>query len=232
MKQKKSGITQEWCEDFKREATINVSPERITEVSNIMLKYHSYFIAVANNYLKSLEDANDVVSEVKLKLLEAKNGKGLLFDNNIGSGKTYVVSAIRNMCFNISHEYKPVVVPIEPYDDTTNIISEIPTGIQNLLEEETNNNLNTIIHKHLNNLKPEDRYILECLFGFNGAIKSEKELSLELGISVPGVSLRKNRLLKRLSKLNELDDYYHNDYCDRCYDHYYESGTKMSKSYK
>lgn len=160
--------------------------KRRTDLNGI----HSYFEKYAGllcnyaySYLNDRNEAEDVVQDVFLRILEKEK---VVFANDIAF-KTYLLNAIRNACINLLKKRNPVLY-------TADILN------YQIIDEEFSTIDERVIHrlqKEIFDLPPQTQKIITAIFYRR---LSYKEVAAELDISVNTVKSLLESGIKKLRK--------------------------------
>ncbi len=169
----------------------------ILSFEKLFRKYHGSLVMFANKFTSDIKDAQDIVQEVFLVLLD-KPGQ---IHSSPGS---YLFTAVRNRCLNLIRQRN---ASFKVRDELTRRIAEYEKSVflheedpmKSLLEKD----LEEIISTLLDQLPERCRTIF--LLSRNDFLKN-KEISEKLGISVKAVEKQITKAISFLRK--ELQEYY------------------------
>ena len=149
----------------------------------VFQKYGGLLCNYAYSYLNNRNEAEDVVQDIFLRLLEKEN---ISFSDDT-STKTYLLNSVRNACFNILKRKNPVFY-------TADLIN-----YQIIDEEFTSMDENLIfnLQKEIFTLPPQTQKIVIGIFYRN---LKYKEIADELNISVNTVKSLLEAAIKKLRK--------------------------------
>ena len=161
----------------------------------IYVHYHASLCVFAKSFVNDIDEAEEIVQNVILKLWEQKES---LY--KIISLKSYLYRAVRNTCLNYIKHQKIV----QQYKDAAWIkLKEIESDFVNPYQ-------NTELEEHINNaiaeLPERCREVFE-LSRFDGL--KNKEISAKLSISVKAVEANITRALSSLRK--KIEAYTHSE---------------------
>ena len=126
-------------------------------------------------------DAEDIVSEAFAKLFCKVLSGDLQRDNLNG----YVYTIVKNKCYQYTEQKKKNIVEIKEF-------------LPEMIEEESNNDLLTMLNAAFNRLGEQCKKLLS---GFYWEDKDHKEMAQEMGISEDASRQRKRECMKKLRGL-------------------------------
>lgn len=136
--------------------------------------------AVADRYLHDEEQSKDVVQEAFINLWNAENA-----GSTILSAKSYLYTAVRNLCLNYLRDCKKnVSFPVEQIEEPD---ESFKTAV---IEEETI----ALLRASIENLSPQSSRIMKYVLQGKG----NQEIAEEMGISVNTVKTLKYNAMKIL----------------------------------
>lgn len=152
----------------------------IEAFEKLFLELYPRLCAVADHYLHDEEQSKDVVQEAFINLWNAGN-----VGNTILSVKSYLYTAVRNLCLNYLRDYKKnMSFSIEQADGADEPFKAV------VIEEEAIALLRASIEK----LSPQSSRIMKCVLQGKG----NQEIAEEMGISVNTVKTLKYNAMRTL----------------------------------
>lgn len=146
-------------------------------------RYAPYFMKIVlSKFSVSAEaDAEDIVSEAFAKLFCKVLSGDVQRDNLNG----YVYTIIKNRCYQYTEQKKKNII-------------EIKENLPDMIEDEPNNDLLTLLNAAFNRLGEQCKKLLSAFYWEN---KDHKELALQWGISEDASRQRKRECMKKLKDL-------------------------------
>ena len=160
----------------------------IEAFEKLFLELYPRLCAVANHYLNDEEQSKDMVQEAFVNLWNAGN-----VSSTILSVKSYLYTAVRNLCLNYLRDYKKnVSFSIEQVE----VLDESFKAV--VIEEETIAQL----YASIENLSPQSSRIMKYVLQGKG----NQEIAEAMGISVNTVKTLKYNAMRTLK--NDLKEMY------------------------
>lgn len=172
---------------------------------------------VTNRFYNAYDDLKDLVSVGVCGLIKAVDS----FDLSKGFNfSTYAIRCIDNEILRfIKYNNLKNVDSLESSfcfneDGTSFKLEDILTSNIDFLNDYLKGEMLVAIREFLNDLSERDKKIISMYYGFNCNVHSQYDIAKELGVSQNFISIKINRILKKIRiKLKELDfiDFYIED---------------------
>jgi RNA polymerase sigma-70 factor (ECF subfamily) len=166
--------------------------EKRTKLEEIYIHYHKDLFITAYSILKDYQEAEDVVQRMIIKL---HNNLEKISDIKCKKTRAYLVTIIRNLCYDIFNQKKKVVFITQDELDKIGIEDEVTLDEHVIKVEDSKEMAN-----YFNELyKPyADAIMLKFYYEL-----SISEIAIILNITENNVSVRINRALKTLKDILE-----------------------------
>jgi RNA polymerase sigma-70 factor (ECF subfamily) len=150
---------------------------------HVYSEFYKSFCFFANRYLKNPVQAEDIVSEVAIKVWEKRDSL-----QNAGALKNYFYTAIRNACFDALRKEKAMESRLT---DFTSPAIETKNMLEHIIYSETMQKVESALHK----LPPQCRKVFINLF-IEG--KSLAETAEEMQLSLSTIKNQRQRGIRLL----------------------------------